>query len=92
MAVFVCLTFTRPSCISTGVTPNCGVSVVICAISILSHVSLTYCFAHVIMSCLIVSILTWGPLSWLLAQLTSGLNPWNQGYPKIKSSFPILVT
>jgi len=92
MAVFVHLTSTRPSCISTGVTPNCGVSVAIHVMLILLHVSLIHCFAHVVMSYLIVSILTWGPQSWLLAQLTSGLNPQNQGYPRIKLSFPMLVT
>jgi len=92
MAMFVHLTSTRPSCISTGVTPDHGgVSAVIRAISILLRVSLTHCLACVMMSCLIVSILTWGPLSWLLAQSTSGLNPWNQGYPRMKSSFPMLV-
>ena len=80
MAVFVRLTSTGPSCISTGVTPDHGgVSAVIHAMSILSCVSLTHCFAHVMMSCLIVLILTWGPRSWLLAQLTFGLNPQNQG-------------
>jgi len=92
MAVFVRLTSTGPSHISTGVTPNYGVSMVIHVISILSQVSLIYCFACVMMLCLIVLILTWGPQSWLLAQLTSGLNPQNQGYPKIKLSFPMLVT
>jgi len=79
MAVFVHLTSTRPSCISTEVTPDCGVSAAMCAILILSCVSLTHCLARVMMLCLIVSILTWGPLSWLLAQSTSGLNPRNQG-------------
>jgi len=79
MAVFVHLTSTGPSCISTEVTPNHGVSVAIHAILILLHVSLIHCFACVMMSCLIVSILIWGPQSWLLAQLTSGLNPQNQG-------------
>jgi len=80
MAMFVCLTSTGPSCISTGVTPNHGgVSAVIRAMSILLHVFLTHCFAHVMILCQIVSILTWGPRSWLLAQSTSGLNPWNQG-------------
>jgi len=58
MAMFVCLTSTGPSCISTGVTPNCGVSVAIHAMSILLCVSLAHCFACVMMLYLIVLILT----------------------------------